>query len=87
MHQQIRINPKIMTTYNITDVLYEEIAERCADNATFTWDCIELNDGFAVIFGSRNGQPYDVEVLDEENNDSHPHNFDLAKFEKIAANL
>lgn len=75
-----------MTTYNITDVLYEEIAERCADNATFTWDCIEF-DGFAVIFGSRNGKPYDVEVLDEENNDSHPHNFDLAKFEKIAANL
>ena len=77
----------IMNTYNITDVLYEEIAERCADNATFTWDCIELNDGFAVIFGSRNGQPYDVEVLDEDNNDSHPHNFDLAKFKKIAANL
>lgn len=75
-----------MTTYNITSALYEEIAERCADNANFTWDCIEL-DGFAVIFGSRNGQPYDVEVLDEENNDSHPHNFDLAKFERIAANL
>lgn len=75
-----------MTTYNITPALYEEMAERCADNATFTWDCIEL-DGFAVIFGSRNGKPYDVEVLDEENNDSHPHNFDLAKFEKIAANL
>lgn len=80
------LNRYIMNTYNITDVLYEEIAERCADNATFTWDCIEL-DGFAVIFGSRNGKPYDVEVLDEENNDSHPHNFDLAKFEKIAANL
>lgn len=75
-----------MTTYNITDVLYEEIAERCADNATFTWDCIMLNDGFAVIFGSKNGQPYDVEVLDEDNG-LHPHDFDFAKFKKIVANL
>lgn len=55
-----------MNTYNITPVLYEEIAERCADNANFFWDCIELENGFAIVFASRNGKPYDVEVMNED---------------------
>lgn len=75
-----------MNTYNITDVLYEEIAERCADNATFTWDCIELENGYAVVFGSRNGQPYDVEVLDEDDNELK-HDFSIARYDRISANL
>lgn len=77
----------IMNTYNITDVLYEEIAERCADNANFSWDVVETEDGYGIVFKCKNGRPYDIEVLDEENNDPQPHNFDLARYERIAANL
>lgn len=75
-----------MTRFNITDVLYEEIAERCADNVTFTWDCIELNDGFAVVFACKNGKPYDVEVRNEDD-DIVSSDFSLARYDRIAANL
>lgn len=75
-----------MTRFNITNIHYEEMAERCADGANFIWDCIET-DGFVIVFKCKRGRPYDVEVLDEDNNDSYPHDFDLAKFERIAANL
>ena len=68
-----------MTIYNITEVQYEEMAERCT--GTFSWDCIELENEWAIIFACREGQPYDIEVRNEDD-DIIPHDFDLAKFKK-----
>ena len=54
----------IMTTFNITSDIYEAIAEVC-NGRTFYWDCIELENGYAVTFACKNGKPYDIEVRDE----------------------
>ena len=48
------------------------------------WDCIELNDGFAVVFACKNGKPYDVEVRDA-NDDVIAHDFSLEKFVRVLA--
>ena len=53
-----------MTTFNITSDIYEAINEVC-NGRTFYWDCIELENGYAVVFASENGKPYDIEVRDE----------------------
>lgn len=73
-----------MRTMNITDSIYERMAESCIDNATFSWDCIELENGFAVIFASKNGQPFNVEVLDEDDNPVAS-DFDIKRFRAFAA--
>lgn len=70
------------TTYHITPSIYEELANRC--DGTFTWDCIELADGYAIIFASKFCKPYDVEAFDEDDN-SLQHDFNLATFELLAA--
>lgn len=73
-----------MTRFNITNDIYEMIAERCT--GTFSWDCIELADGFAVVFACKNGKPYDVEVRNEDD-DIVSSDFSLARYDRIAANL
>ena len=71
-----------MTHFNITNDIYEMIAERCT--GTFSWDCIELADGFAVVFACKNGKPYDVEVRNEDD-DIVSSDFSLTRFEALAA--
>ena len=71
-----------MTRFNITNDIYEMIAERCT--GTFSWDCIELADGFAVVFACKNGKPYDVEVRNEDD-DIVSSDFSIARFESLAA--
>lgn len=70
-----------MTTYHITNEIYEMIAERCT--GTFSWDCIELANGFAIVFASKDGKPYDVEVRDE-NDDVIAHDFSFKGFAQVA---
>lgn len=71
-----------MTTYNITNDIYEEMVERCS--GTFPWDCIELSDGYAVVFACKNNKPYDVETRDEEDN-IVANDFSIVKFNAFAA--
>ena len=66
-----------MKTYHITPAIYEELAERC--DGSFTWDCIELPDGCAIIFGSKFCKPINVEVRDEED-DTIPSDFNMTDF-------
>lgn len=73
-----------MKTYNITNDIYEEMAERAAKYVSCFWDCIELTDGCAVTFALKNGKPYDVEAYDEDDNRMTT-NFDLDRFNLLAA--
>lgn len=76
------VNLTDMDTYNITEDIYFKMIDRC--ERAFTWDCIELEDGCAVVFSCKNNKPYDVVVYDEDDN-KLPHDFDMAKFEALAA--
>ena len=76
-------NLNIMKTYNITNEIYSEMAERAAKYVSCYWDCIELEDGFAVIFALDNGKPYDVEVRNEDD-EVIASNFNISDFEKVA---
>jgi hypothetical protein len=71
-----------MKTYNITDDIYLKMIDRCY--RAFTWDCIELADGCAVVFSCRDNRPYDVAVYDEDDN-RLDHDFDIKRFETLAA--
>ena len=73
-----------MRTINITDSIYERMAESCSDNATFGWDSIELGNGCAIVFASKNGRPYNVEVLDEDDN-KVASDFDIKRFSAFVA--
>lgn len=73
-----------MKTYNITNEIYFEMAERAAKYDSCYWDCIELEDGCAVTFALENGKPCDVEAYDEEDNRMTT-DFDLARFNLLAA--
>lgn len=85
MHYNNKVMQDIMrTAYHITADIYEQMAESCSDNATFGWDCIELENGFAVIFASKNGRPYNVEVLDEDDN-TVASDFDIKRFRAFVA--
>lgn len=50
--------------YHITSDIYNSIAEVC-EGRTSSWDCIELENGYAVTFACKNGKPYGIEVRDE----------------------
>ena len=78
------IKVDIMTSYNITDDIYFEMINRAERYENAFWDCIELEDGFAVTFALKNSKPYDVEVYDEDNN-VIPNDFNLIRFEALAA--
>jgi hypothetical protein len=69
------------TTYHITPEIYEELGNRC--DGTFTWDCIELADGYIIIFASKFCKPCNVDVRDEEDN-SVSHDFNMQDFWKYA---
>ena len=71
-----------MKIYNITDDIYFKMIDSC--DKSFTWDCIELSDGYAVVFSCKNNKPYNVVVYDEYDN-KQAHDFDIAKFEALAA--
>lgn len=58
MHHNNKVMQDIMNTYHITPEIYEELANRC--DGTFTWDCIELADGYAIIFASKFCKPRTV---------------------------
>lgn len=64
-----------MTTFNITSDIYEAIAEVC-NGRTSSWDCIELENGYAITFACKNGKPYDVAVWDEDG-EMLAHDFNL----------
>ena len=70
-----------MKAYHITPEIYNEIANRC--DGSFTWDCIELADGYAIIFGSNFCKPINVEVRDEED-DTILSDFNMKDFWKYS---
>lgn len=73
-----------MNTYNITDDIYFEMIRRAERYENTYWDCIELEDGCAVTFAIRDSRPYNVEVLDEDNNEFE-HDFSMARYEALAS--
>ena len=73
-----------MKTYNITDAIYKEMVKRAERYETCFWDCIDTEDGYAVTFALENGEPYEVEVYDEDGCQL-AHDFSLTKFEKMAS--
>lgn len=72
-----------MKTYNITNEIYTEMAERAAKVCLCYYDCIELEDGCAVTFALESGKPYDVEVRNEDD-EIITNDFNVTDFEKVA---
>lgn len=75
-----------MKPYHITPEIYEVMAESAHARPNMSWDCIELPDGYAVVFACRNGKPTDIEVMDEVDN-ALESDFDMKAFEKALSEM
>ena len=75
-----------MKTYHITDSIYREMVKRAERYESCAWDCIDIEGGLSLTFALEANVPSEVELYDEDDN-IIMHDFDMARFDRMATNL